>query len=91
MDDNGIKVKTMEYAACHKYSFKWLVKDNITHYDTSDITFSMALRSFSKKYPKKHLHHHDKNCCYFCKSNIPVINLIVGSRNMIKLAKNMSL
>ena len=39
---------------------------------------------------KKHLHHHDKNYCYFCKSNIPVINLIVGSRNMIKVSKNMS-
>ena len=26
-----------------------------------------------------------------CKSNIPVINLIVGSRNMIKVPKNMSL
>ena len=56
--------------------------------------FSMALRcrSFSKKkIKKKHLYHHDENYCYFCKSNIPVINSIVGSRNMIKLSKNMSL
>ena len=44
--------------------------------------------SFSEKnIEKKHLYHHDKNCCYFCKSNIPVINLIVSSRNMIKLSK----
>ena len=46
---------------------------------------------FEKNIEKKHLCHHDKNCCYFCKSNISVINLIVGSRNMIKLSKNMSL
>ena len=46
---------------------------------------------FRKKYRKKHLRHHDKNYCYFCKSNIPVINLIVAARNMIKLSKNMSL
>ena len=48
--------------------------------------------SFSKKISKKkHLCHHDKNYCYFSKSNISEINLIVGSRNMIKLYKNMSL
>ena len=34
---------------------------------------------------------HDKNYYYFSKSNIPVVNLIVGSRNMIKISKNMSL
>ena len=39
---------------------------------------------------KKHFCQHDKNYCYFCKSNIPVINLIVDSRNMIKVSKNMS-
>ena len=55
---------------------------------------SAALRceSFSKKMSKKdHLCHHDKNYCYFSKSYISVINLIVGCRNMIKLYKNMSL
>ena len=46
---------------------------------------------FEKNIEKKHLCHHDKNHYYFCKSNIPVTNLIVGSRNMIKLSKNMSL
>ena len=40
---------------------------------------------------KKNVCCHDKNYYYFCKSNIPVINLIVGSRNMIKLSKSMSL
>ena len=51
---------------------------------------STALRcgSFSEKISENH---DDKNYCYFCKSNIPVINLIVGSRNLIKLPKNMSL
>ena len=44
---------------------------------------------FGKKYQKRHLCHHDKNYCYFFKSNIPIINLIAGSRNMIKLSKNM--
>ena len=46
---------------------------------------------FRKKIEKRHLSHHDKNYCYFFKSNIPVINLIVGSRNMIKISKNTSL
>ena len=48
--------------------------------------------SFSEKtVKKKHLCHRDKNYYYFCKSNSPVINLIVDSRNMIKVSKNMSL
>ena len=37
MDDNVIKVKTMEYANSHKNSFKWLVKDDILHYGTPQI------------------------------------------------------
>ena len=52
--------------------------------------YSTTLRcgSFSEKnIEKKHLCYHDKNYCYFCKSNIPVNNLIVGSRNMIRLSK----
>ena len=54
--------------------------------------FSTALRwgSLSKKISKKR-YHLDKNYCYFCKSNIPVVNLTVGSENKIKLWKNMSL
>ena len=48
--------------------------------------------SFSEKnIEKKHLRHHNKNYCYLCKLTIPVINLVVGSRNMIKVSKNMSL
>ena len=46
---------------------------------------------FGKKHRKKHLCCHDKNYYYFCKSNIRIINLIVGSRNMIEVSKNMSL
>ena len=46
---------------------------------------------FRKKRWKKCLCSRDKNYCYFCKSNIPVINLILDSRNMTKLSKNMSL
>ena len=33
----------------------------------------------------------DKNYYYFWKSNNPVINLIVDSRDMIKVSKSMSL
>ena len=46
---------------------------------------------FEKNNEKKHLCCHDRNYCYFCKSNIPVIDVIVGSRNMIKVSKNISL
>ena len=46
---------------------------------------------FGKNIKKKHLCPHDKNYRCFCKSDIPVINLILGSENMIKPSKNMSL
>ena len=46
---------------------------------------------FAKNIEKKHLCHHDKNYYYFCESNIPVINLIVDSRNMVKVSWNMNL
>ena len=42
---SGIKVKTMEYTASHKHSFKWSVKDDILHYDTSDISFDSTTSS----------------------------------------------
>ena len=45
---------------------------------------------FEKNIEKKHLCYRDKYYCYFCKSNIPGTNLIVRSRNMIKLSKNIS-
>ena len=57
------------------------------------IFFSTALRCgyFLKKTSKKKpLRRHDKNYYYFCKSIIPVINLIAVSRNMMKVSKNMS-
>ena len=46
---------------------------------------------FGKNIEKKHLCCHDKNYYCFWKSNINVINLVVDSRNMIKVSKNMSL
>ena len=46
---------------------------------------------FGNNIEKKHLCRHDKNYHYFCKSNIPAINLIVDSRNMIRVSKQMSL
>ena len=46
---------------------------------------------FGKNIEEKHLCCHDKNYYYFWKSYIPVINLIVDSRNMIKVSKNMRL
>ena len=45
---------------------------------------------FEKNIKRKHLFCHDKNYYCFWKSNIRVINLIVDSRNMIKVLKNMS-
>ena len=41
MDDNGVKVKTMEYTACLKNNFKWPVKDDILYYDTPQILASI--------------------------------------------------
>ena len=46
---------------------------------------------FKKNMEKMHLYHHDQNYYYFCKLNIPVTNLVVVSRNMMKLRKNMKL
>ena len=53
---------------------------------------SMTLRCgfFRKKHRKKYLCHHDENYYYFCKSNVLVINLIAGSRSMIKVSEKMS-
>ena len=50
---------------------------------------SKALRCgpfLQKTLKKKLLCRHVKNYYYFCKSNIPVINLIVDSRNMVKVS-----
>ena len=69
---------------------------DLSTYTVYDIPFTMAQQHsaaglFRKNYRKKHLRRHVKNYCYFCKSNIPVISLILDSRNMIKLSKNTSL
>ena len=37
---------------------------------------------FEQNMERKHLCCHDKNYCFFCKSNIPRTNLIVGSKNI---------
>ena len=42
---------------------------------------------FRKSIEKKRLCRHDKNYYYFLKSNVPVINFIADSRNMIKVSK----
>ena len=53
--------------------------------DTFQCLNSIKVRVFfDKNIEKKHLHR-------LCKSNNLVINLIVGSRNMIKVSKNISL
>ena len=41
MDENDIKVKTVEYTASRKKSFKWSVKNGILHYDTTHILASI--------------------------------------------------
>ena len=46
---------------------------------------------FEKHIKNKYLCCPDKNQHYFCKSCFPVINLIVGSRNIIEVSKNISL
>ena len=53
-------------------------------------TILMSGCFLKKSIKKRHLCQDDKNYYYFCKSNTPIINLIVGSRNMIKISKNMS-
>ena len=41
MDDNGIKVKKVEYTASRKKIFKWSLKDDILRYDTTHILASI--------------------------------------------------
>ena len=56
----------------------------------TSILNGIKVQVFSEKnIEKKYLCHHDQNYCYSCKSNIPLINLIVDSRNMIKLCKKL--
>ena len=56
----------------------------------SEVSQTTALRcgSFFEKKQKKHLCRHDKDYYYFCRSNIPVTNFNVDSRNVIKVSKN---
>ena len=73
------------------------IKQRLSTY-TQMMVYSTSLTcgSFSKKTLKKSactvmIFITFQNYYYFWKSNIPVFNLIVDSRNMIKLSKNMSL
>ena len=60
--------------------------------DLETILNSIKVRFFfGKNIEKKYLGRHDKIYYFFCKSSIPVIDLIVGSRNMIKDSKKLSL
>ena len=56
-----------------------------------DMLNDIAGLFLEKTLKQKHLCRHDKNYYCFRKSNVHVINLIVDSRNMIKVSKNMSL
>ena len=76
---------------------RWNKKDGIFPYSVL-LTFSDVLLNgikvrvfYRKNIEKKHLCRHDKDFYYFWKSNIPLINLIVDSRYMIKVSKNMRL
>ena len=72
-----------------RFSDDWLVNSLVQIYRSHIYSTTLRCRSFSEKsIEKKHLCCHDKNYHYFWKSNIPVINLIVDSRNMIKVSKN---
>ena len=52
---------------------------------------ALRCRSFSKiKSKNKRMCSPDESDYYFLKSKIPIMNLIVGSRNLIKVSKNMS-
>ena len=42
MDDNGIKVKTLEHTASCKNSFKWWIKDDKLLYDATHILTSIS-------------------------------------------------
>ena len=81
MDDNGIKVKTVQYTASRKKSFKWSVKDYILHYDTTHILTSInnqlqSVTVFSelKSTSLKNFHCRcqlgNKDSTYSCKQNI---------------------
>ena len=48
-------------------------------------------KDIERKFGRNQYSNMSSNYYYFCKLNIPVINLIVGSRNMIIASKNMSL
>ena len=75
-----------------RFSDDWLVNSFLQIYRSHIYSTTLRCRFFSEKsIEKKHFCRHDKNYHYFWKSNIPVINLIVDSRNMIKVSKNMRL
>ena len=80
--------------------FFFFINQNLCHIWTLFLLFlflqirlhgTLVQDFFEKNIEKKHLCHQDKNYFYICKSNILVDDLIVGSKNMIKVSKNMSL
>ena len=81
-----------EISLLHSWKSLWgkcgLLNDQKPAVDSTALSCGSFLNKTSKK---KHWCRYDKNYYYFWKSNIPAINLIVGSRNMIKLSGNMSL
>ena len=77
---------------CFQYATTVALNSEEIKWNPERVLNSINVRVFFEtNMKKKHLHNHDKNYCYFFKSNIHVINLTVGSRNIIKLPKNMSL
>ena len=48
----------------------------------------LSKKKEKKKEKKQHFCQPDENYYYFWKSNIPAIHLSEGSRNMIKVSKN---
>ena len=74
-----------------RFSDDWLVNSLLQIYRSHIYSTTLRCRFFSEKsIEKKHFCRHDKNYHYFWKSNIPVINLIVDSRNKFRKIGKMS-
>ena len=91
--NNSEMIKAVTLAYC---SIQWhFIRDIPAKFGIPNLPQSLNSTKvrvfFEKSTKKKHLCCYDKNYHHFCKSNIPEISLIVGSRNIIKVSKNMSL
>ena len=93
----GYKAALLKKNSCSCFQFIWMwllisVMKSGTERMHAPYSTALMCESFSEKSLKKEdLCCHDKTHYYFQKSNIPVINLIVDSGNMIKVSKNMRL